>query len=325
MSYRIHLTAAVGDYDIHQGLIQGSVTPDGINLTVLPLRSQERHWRMMRHDEFDVSELSFGSYMIIRGHKRKPWIAIPVFPHRRFRHSYIFVNPSKGINEPKDLEGKRVGIRTWQTTMGIWVRGILQDEYGVDFRKIHWFAQDPEDLPIEHPPFITIERVPEGTDVDEMLLRGELDALIYPDLTRSFLAGDPRIQRLFRNYKEEEMNYFRKTGLFPIMHTVVIREDILADNPWVAVNIKKAFEESKRLAFSRMEDPRKISLAWVRETIEEQRQVLGYDPYPCNVEDNRKNLETLLRYSYEQGMIPEPMSVDSLFFHATLDESPKYV
>lgn len=324
MSHNIELTAALGDYDLHRGLIHGYTKPEGIDLTVLPLRSQERHWRMYRHEEFDIAEFSMSSYLMLKSGRKRAWTAIPVFPHRRFRHSYIFVNPNRDIRTPKDLEGRRIGLRTWQATMGVWVRGILQEEYGLDLRSVEWFTQDPEILEVDLAG-VRLQRVPQETDVDRMLVAGELDAVIYPDLLPSFLRGDPNVERLFLDYKGEEIRYYEKTGIFPIMHTVVIKESVLEKNPWVAENLMQAFRDAKADAWTRMEDPRSISLAWVRDLIEEQHRVLGADPWPVGLDVNRSVLQKLMDYARDQGLIPAGMQMEDLFYPATIDENPGHL
>lgn len=322
---KIHLTLACGTYDINRGLIDGEVRPQGIDLTVLTYPSPERHWRMGRNKEFDVCEFSMSTFLMLHGRGDNPFTAIPAFPHRRFRHSFIFVNADAGIHTPKDLEGRKVGLRSWQTTAGLWCRGILADDYDVDLHKIQWLCQDEEDVPFEVPPQYSIERVPEGKKVTQMLEEGEVDALIYPEMPGAVLRGDPRVTRLFPDYKAEEMAHYTKTGFFPIMHTVVIKRELLDDNAWIAVNMLEAFRASKDLAFRKMEDPRSISLAWVRDLIEEQRRVLGSDPWCYQFEPNRKAIEAMIRWSHEQGMIPEIFPAESLFVPAALDELPHYV
>lgn len=325
MTNPIRLSLACGSYDINRALIDGEVTPHGIDLTVLTYPSPQRHWRMGRHGEFDVCEFSMASYLMFHGRPANPFTAIPVFPHRRFRHSFIFVNTEAGVRTPKDLEGRRVGVRTWQTTAGLWGRGILADQYGVDLSKVAWFSQDEEDVAFTPPAGISLERVSEGKTVTGMLEEGELDGLIYPEMPESVLRGDKRVARLFPDYKAEEIAYFEKTGFFPIMHTVVIKRTVLQENPWVAVNMMQAFRQSKDLAFRRMQDPRTISLAWVRDLIEEQERILGSDPWSYDFAANRKAVETMIRYSHEQGMIDEVFPAEDLFVPATLDEAPKYV
>jgi len=277
---------------------------------------------MMRGQEFDICELSLASYLMIRDQRALPFIAIPVFPHRRFRHSYIFVNAQAGIDTPKQLEGRRVGIRTWQTTAGMWTHGILEEHYGVDTRTIHWYRQDEEDIPFTLPSEFDLTQVEPTQNLNEMLVEGSVDALIYPEIPSAFKKGDPRVRRLFPGQKAEEQRYFRETGLFPLMHTVVVKEDLLERCPWVATSMLKAFRASKDLAWELMEDPRRVSLAWLRELIEEQRQVLGRDPWPYDLPSNRKALETMIRYSHRQGMIREQMSPEELFFPASLQTMP---
>ncbi|HEX6511957.1 MAG TPA: PhnD/SsuA/transferrin family substrate-binding protein, partial [Chloroflexota bacterium] len=262
MAEKIRLTLACGDYDINLSLVEGRTEVAGVDLVALTMPSPERHWRLIRHQEFDVCEFSMASYMLLRDRGELPYLAIPCFPHRRFRHSYLFVNAEAGIREPRDLQGKAVGLRTWQTTAGFWMRGILEDAYGVDLTSIEWLTQDEEDIPLELPGGLRLRRVPEGDDVDRMLLAGELAGLMYPELPPSWRAGDPRIKQLFPDAKAEEQRYFQRTGMFPIMHTVVIREELLRHYPWLSMNLVQAFRRSKDLAFERMEDPRRVSLAW---------------------------------------------------------------
>lgn len=331
MSTRISLSLACGDYDINRGLIEGTVVPQGIDLTVLVYPTPPRQWRMDRHSEFDVCEFSMSSYLVAFDRARagqplamEPVVAIPAFPHRRFRHSYIFVNTSAGIESPRDLEGRKVGLRTWQATAGLWARGILQDEYGVDLRKVSWRLSDDEAIPAPVMASFDMERIPTGESVTRMLLDGELDALIYPEMPAALLDRDPRIRRLFPDYKQREMDYYRRTGCFPIMHTVVVKQSVLQRHPWIARNMLIAFRQSKDLAFVRMRDPRSTSLAWVRELIEEQESVLGADPWAYNLADNVTALQTMIRYSHEQGLITGPMEPEELFAPSTIGELPAY-
>lgn len=325
MTKPIHLTLACGSYDINKALIDGEVTPAGVDLTVLTYPSPQRHWRMGLHAEFDACEFSMATYLMLHARPENPFTAIPAFPHRRFRHSFIFVNTAAGISTPKDLEGRRVGIRTWQTTAGLWARGILADHYGVDLRTVKWIAQDDEDVAFTPPPGISLERVPEGKTVTGMLENGELDCLIYPELPESVRRGDPRVARLFPDYKAEEISYFEQTGIFPIMHTVVIKRSVLEENPWTALNLLHAFRQSKDLAFRRMRDPRTISLAWVQPVVEEQERILGPDPWSYEFAANRETIETMICYSYDQGMIDHPFSAEELFVPASIEEPPHYV
>ena len=320
----IRLTLGCGDYDLTRALIDGTVRPPGIDLTVLPMSSPERHWRMMRFEEFDVAELSMSHYLVAHSEGRA-FRAIPVFPHRRFRHSFVFCRTSAEIEEPGDLNGKRIALRTFQNTAGVWTRGILADDYGVDLGSIQWLTQDEEETPWEPPDWLHIERVRAGANLDTMLLEGELDAAIYPEMLPSFARGDPRVRRLFADPKQVEHEYFERTGIFPIMHTVVIKDTVLRDFPWAAVSMLRAFRDSKDRCYARLADPRQTALAWVQDLLEEQRAVLGPDPWPYALEPNRSTLEALVRYSHAQGLIPRAPAIEELFAENSLSESPRYV
>ena len=319
---RDRLTIALGDYDINQALIDGSVQPEGVELVPIVLKSPERHWRMTNGMEFDVCELSLASYLIIRDRGARPISAIPVFPHRRFRHSYIFVNSGAGITQPADLNGRRVGIRTWQTTAGLWITGMLEEHYGVDIASIRWFRQDQEDLPLAASSEFEFTQLSREQSANDMLLAGELDALIYPEIPSSFKRGDPRIRRLFADSKAEEQRYFKETGLFPLMHTVVVKDELLAQMPWLGNSLLKAFRDAKEQAWQKMEDPRRVSLAWLRELLEEQRVLMGRDPWPYDLPSNRVALETMIRYSHRLGMISRRLEPEELFYAQSLQEMP---
>jgi 4,5-dihydroxyphthalate decarboxylase len=323
----LRLTLACGDYDINSALVRGEVVLQGVDLVALTMSSPERHWRLVRHQEFDICELSLASYLAMRDLHSHPYVAIPVFPHRRFRHSYLFVGRDAGVGSPGDLEGRAVGLRTWQTTAGLWTRGILQDHYGVDIHRIDWLCQDEEDIPIDPSTErgFRLRRVPPGQDVDRLLLEGEIAGLMYPELPPSFRAGDPRIQRLFPDAQAEEQRFFQSTGIFPIMHTVVIRESLLERFPWLAMQLVQAFRRSKDIAWQQMEDPRRVSLAWFREALEEQRQILGPDPWPYDLPNNQRALDAICRYAFEQALTTKLLGAEDLFFPASLDDPPRYV
>ncbi|HEY3304324.1 MAG TPA: ABC transporter substrate-binding protein [Candidatus Binatia bacterium] len=319
MSKKIHLTLACGDYEIVRALMDGSVAPDGIELTILTDMSADvRHWRMIRNREFDVAELSMSNYLAakFRGY---PLVAIPVFLHRRFRHGFIFVNAAKGVEKPADLIGKKIGLRNFQVTNNLWVRGILEHEYQVPHRKIQWFTRDPEEVEFTPPKDLMIQRVPAGKNPEKMLVDGELDAVIYPELIRPVLDRDKRVKRLFENYKELEIDYYKRTGIFPIMHTTAIKQEIVERYPWVSLNLMGAFERAKKIAYERMENPRRVPLAWFRHAQEEQEDILGRDPWEYGLGDgNRKTLETLIQYSHEQGLIGKKLPLEDLFIHPSL-------
>ena len=310
----IHLTLACGNYEIVRPLIDGTVKPDGINLTILTdIDSTTRHWRFLRNREFDVAEVSASSYILARaaGH---PFEGIPVFLHRRFRHEFVFINTEKNIREPKDLIGRRVGVKSYQVSAILWMRGILEQEYGVPHKSIQWFSELDEDVEFVPPPDLQLSRISNDTTLEEMLVAGELDAVIHADLIEPYVDGNPKVARLFDDYKGEEIRYFQKTGIFPIMHVMGLKREVVEANPWVPITLYKAFESAKSIAMKRMFNPRIVPLAWYRYAWEEQRKLLGPDPWEYGLTDrNRHTLETLIGYSHDQGLIKNRLSLDELF------------
>ena len=314
MTSRIPLSLAIGDYEIHRALKEGAVQADGADLTILTdMDSSTRHWRFLRNREFDIAECSCSSYIIARD-QGLPFRALPVFPHRRFRHGFAFINTTKGITKPTDLIGRKIGVKSFQVTGIHWLRGILESEYGVPHRSIDWYAEIDEDVEFIPPPGLKLTRLPHDQGVEAMLVDGELDAVLHSDFIEPFLKKDPRVARLFTDHKAEERGYFKKTGIFPIMHVVALREEVVEQHPWVAVNLFKAFERSKKIALERLFNPRITPLAWYREAWEEQQEILGADPWENGLTDRNVNtLETLMRYSHEQGLTKRLLTLDEMF------------
>ncbi|MBI2087614.1 MAG: ABC transporter substrate-binding protein [Deltaproteobacteria bacterium] len=321
---KLRLTLACGSYDLLMPLIEGSIVPAGIDLNVLTMASPERHGRMLRHEEFDVCELSLVGYLVAWDQGRG-FTAIPVFPHRRFRHAYMVKRTDCGIERPADLNGKRVGLDTLQNSAGLWMRGILQDHYGVDLKSIEWWCQEEEDVPFEPAPWMKVRRVAKGKDIDRMLVEGDLEAALYPETLPSIRNRSPRVAPLFPNSKEAEIDYYKTSGIFPIMHTVVIRNEILEKHPWAAVNMVQAFQRAKEICYERMKDPRNFALVWVKDLMREQQAIFGPDPWPYTLQQNRKALEAVVRYEFEQGMIKRKPEIEELFFPASLQEIQHYL
>ena len=318
MSKKLPLTLACGDYEIVRPLIEGKVRADGIDLTILTkMDSATRHWRFLRGGEFDVAEVSGSSYLAAHDNSWS-FRAIPVFLHRRFRQGFMFINTGKGIAKPKDLIGHKVGVKTMMTTAVLWMRGILEHEYGVPLKSIEWFAELEDDVEVSLPPSLAPTRLAADKSVETMLAQGELDAVLHSDLIKPLLAKDARVARLFPSYKDEEIAYYKKTGIFPIMHVMGLRQSLVERHPWVAVNLFKAFNEAKAIAMERMQNPRIVPLAWYREAWEEQENILGADPWEYGLTaKNRKNLETLIGYSHEQGLIKKKPALEELFLGVT--------
>ena len=317
---RRQITFAGACYDRTQALIDGTVKPDGLELNWLILHYPEIWRRMLNDYDFDASELSLSSYLIARS-MGKPLIAIPVFPARTFRHSYVFVNSKSGITKPSDLIGKKVGVADFQQTATVWMRGILHHEYDVPLEKIQWFTWAKTRMEIELPKRYSIQALPPEKDPEEMLKNGELDAVILAALFPSLLNGVPEARRLFENYKDVEQAYYKKTKIFPIMHTVAVREDLWKEQPWIAANLVKAFQRAKELAYEKLVDLNayKISLIWMRDRVAEQKAVVGDDPWAYGFEKNRHVVQAIAGYLYEQGLISKPLDVETAFAPNTLN------
>src|SRR5213593_1270637 len=315
MASKIRLSVACGDYEIVRPLKEGTVAADGLELVVLTGHgSRERHWRMARNQEFDVCEFNIGAYFMARS-CNEPITAIPVFLHRRFRHGFAFVNVKSGIKTPKDLIGKRVGGTNFQPAGNIWLRGILEEHYRVPHKEITWVVDRSEDVEFTPPEGLKIEMIPPGKHMDTMLAEGEIPAMINPYIPKPIVNGDPRVTRLFPNYKEVEREYFQQTGIFPIMHVTVIKQEIVDKYPWAAVSLAKAFEKAKQVCYQRVVNPRIVPLAWFSHQWDDERKVLGPDPWAYGLgEANRKNLQTIIRYCHRQGLIKREMTIEELFF-----------
>ena len=325
---KIRLTLACWDYDRTRALQDGRVEVEGVDLTYLPLRVEETFWRMLRYGEFEAAEMSTGSFLMSRDKGAPRLIGIPVFPSKTFRHSCIYINTDSGIKKPADLAGKRVGVPEYQITMATWARGILQHEYGVAPEKMKWFTGGEEHPgrqdKVQHklPPNIDIQAIAGDKTLSGMLERGEIDAMISAHMPSPFVRRHPKVERLIPNFREVEADYFKRTKIFPIMHTMVMREEVYEKHPWIAQSLFKAFEESKRICQEAMYEfsALKYMLAWSIDEMEKEREVLGPDPWAYGLAANRHILETLVQYTYEQGLISKKPEIDSLFAKSTLEE-----
>jgi 4,5-dihydroxyphthalate decarboxylase len=320
---KLKLTMALSHYDRHIPFFDSTVSPDGIDLTVLevgesiPLRhGAERHARMLQKKEFDICEVSLSSYLMAKS-RGMAFTAVPVFPRRLFSQSQIWVNTDAGIVSPKDLVGRKVGLNTFQTTLSVLAKGDLQSEYGAAWRDIEWYVAREETVAFTPAQGTQIHLVPKGKKIGEMLDQGELDSIMMPHPPEPVLRGSKNIRRLFTNARDEELKYFRKNGFFPIMHILAFNEDVLKNNPWVADSIVKAFERAKEVCRHYYDDPNWSWLAWGKHFMEEQQHLLGDDPWPSGVQKNRANLERFMGYSLDQGLMARKMTVEALFHEST--------
>ena len=324
---KLRMSLGCWDYDRTRALMDGSVQPQGIDLNYLNMPVEETFFRMLRHQEFDAAEMSLSSYTVSMFKPQRPFVAIPVFPSRFFRHSCIYVNAAAGIREPRDLIGKRVGNPEYQMTAPVWIRGILSDHYGVPVDSVTYCTGGeeepgrPEKLKLDLPANIRIEPIGPTQTLSQMLLDGEIDALYTARMPSSFRTGGGRVRRLFENYVDVERQYFRDTGIFPIMHTVAIRTELYQANRWVAQSLYKAFLEAQRQNYEDLLETAalKTSLPWLTAHVEEARREMGDDFWPYGMERNRKTLETFLRYHFEQGLSKRLLTPDELFAPESLE------
>jgi 4,5-dihydroxyphthalate decarboxylase len=311
------LTLSCGDYDRTRPLIDRTVATPGLDLTVIPLPSAERHTRFVRNLEFDVCELQIAQYLGLKS-RGAPITAIPVFPHRRFNHSCVMVRMDSDILRPEDLRGRRIGVHGHFNPIALWIRGLLQHEFNLPPSEIHWVADGSEDVPGWSPPsWLRIERAPAGRKMQDLLKAGELDAQILSDSGAEASTINKVVRRLWPNYREVETDYYRRTGIFPIRHLVVVKDEVLQRDSEVAAQLVRAFEDAKQHAYKYWADHRRSSLAWFGAEQEEERALLGSDPWPYSVEKNRVVIDTLLDYAFEQRLTERRLAINEIFATGT--------
>lgn len=320
------LSLACWDYDRTLALADGRVRPEGIDLTYLNLPVEETFFRMARHREFDVAEMSLSSYVLTLG-RGNAFVAIPVFPSRSFRHNGVYVNAHAGIDSAEGLKGRLVGVPEYQVTAAVWIRGILAEHHGLPVEAVRYRTGGlrkpgrPEKLAVR-PPGVDIEPIAAGATLEAMLVAGEIDALYTPRTPQPFIAGDPAIRRLWQDTQAAEAEYYASTGIFPIMHTVVIRRDVYERDRWIANSLYKAFNAAKALAVARLEETAAAPnmLPWGYEQAARVRKTMGDDFWSYGLEANDTNLRTFLRYSYEQGLADRVYEPEELFAPEAVEE-----
>ena len=315
----IALTLACQDYDHTRALANGTVSAEGIDLEVVNISPpSEIFLRMLNNEEFDVSEMSLSNYMIALGRDDRRFIALPVFPSRVFRHSYVWINTNAGIEKPQDLKGKRVGIADYSMTALLFTRGFLTHQYGVRPEDIHWLRRRREHVSIAVPEGIRIDNIGKDETLDDLLEQGKLDAVALTQPPRGFVRGSPNIRRLFSDARAAEAEYYRQTKIFPIMHTVVMRRAVYEKQPSLALELAKAFQAAKEQSYERLEE-KSFALPWLNLDLEFAQQVMGRDIYAYGVKASLPTLEAATLYSHEQGLTKRRLEVSELFAPETLD------
>jgi len=316
---RLDLTLACGVYDRTYALFDGSVRLEGVSLNMVPLHPGELFRRQARFAEFDAAEFSLATLGILHAQGDRRFVGIPVYPARRFRHEHVWISRRAGIESPVDLKGKRVGVQEYIQTASVWIRGILSDDFGVTSQDVDWCvggynAPDPHyahRIPLTLAQAkIRVTTIPSTESIDGMLRRGDL-AAAFPGVPQSFRDGSEDVARLFEDYWNVEADYFTRTGIFPIMHVVVVKRELYERHPWVAVSLYKAFEEARRIAERRYDfspGPLHASLPWVNHHLEETRKIMGHDYWSYGLRGNEHVIETMMRYLVEQGLVESPVA-----------------
>lgn len=320
---RISLGCTVSDRT--RPFLEGRVAIEGCELEPITGEPEDLFARALRNEEFDVTELSLSSYLVVLGKRMSPYLAVPAFPSRAFRHSAVYVRTDRGIERPEDLPGRAVGVPEFQQTAALWVRGILADRHGVPPSAIRWRTgglERPggeERIPVQVHEGIDVQPIDASSTLSAMLAEGRLDALVSPRPPSCFEAGDPQVRRLWPDHRAEERRFYRDTGLFPIMHLVAVRRSLADRHPWLAANVFRGFAEAKRLAIHDLEQTNflRVTLPWI--DLEEIRALMGEDYWPYGLAANRPELESAIRWSVEEGLSPRSLDPSKLFAPETLE------
>jgi 4,5-dihydroxyphthalate decarboxylase len=326
---RLALSVAVGDYDRNRPLIDGIVRIDGVDPVFMTLSPEEIFFRAFRSVDFDICELSLSSFTVKTAAGNCPYVGIPAFVSKAFRHTSIYVRTDR-IREPKDLKGKKVGVPEYQLTANVWARAILEDDFGVKPADVHWVrggiddAGRPEKITVKLPPGVRLDNAPDGETISNLLDKGDIDGFIAPRPPAFIDRGHPHVGWLFPDPVAAAKEWYGRTKIFPIMHLIGLRRTLAEEHPWLPVAVFKAFEQSKATALAALSDTSatKVTLPFVEETLKSVRGFMGEDFWSYGVEPNRNTLETFLRHHHAQGLSPRLMTVDEMF-HPSVYETFK--
>ena len=323
---KLRLSIAMGDYDRTRALLDGRVQIDGVDPVCMTLSPEETFFRAFRGVEFDISELSFSSYLVKASKGESPYVAVPVFLSRAFRHTSIYVRKDR-IRTPEDLKGKRVGLPEYQLTAHVWARALLADDFGVQPGDMQWVRGGidtpgrPEKIKLQLPPDVRLENAPDGVTISEMLDRGEIDGFIAPRPPSGAALKNPQVGWLFDDPTAAAKDYYRRTGIFPIMHVVGVKKELAAQHPWLPGAVFKAFNQAKAHALEQLADTSatKVTLPFVEEQLKAARDTMGHDYWAYGVEASRRTLEAFVRHHHAQGLSARLMAVDDIFHPATYE------
>jgi 4,5-dihydroxyphthalate decarboxylase len=323
---KLQLSVAMGDYDRTRALLDGRVQIDGVDPVFMNLYPEEMFFRAMRSQEFDISELSFSSYCVKTAKGDCPYVAVPVFLSRAFRHTSLYVRKDR-IKRPEDLKGKRIGLPEYQLSANVWARAILHDDHGVAPEDVTWVRGGietpgrPEKIALQLPPGVKLESAPEGVTISDLLDRGEIDGFMAPRPPSAHVLANPHVGWLFDDPTATAKDYFRRTGIFPIMHVVGVRKTLAEQHPWLPGAVFKAFNQAKSAALEALSDTSatKVTLPFVEEQLKAARETMGEDYWAYGVDKSRPTLEAFLRHHHSQGLSARRLSVEEIFHPATYE------
>jgi 4,5-dihydroxyphthalate decarboxylase len=324
---RLELSVATVDYDRVRPLIDGIVAIDGVAPVFMTLDPEEIFFRAFRHAEFDIAELSLSSFTMRAARGENAYVGIPVFPSRAFRHSGIYIRTDRGIRSPADLKGRRIGLAEYQLTANVWIRAFLDDDFGVAPEEVKWVRggiEEPgrsEKIPISLPDGVSLREAPAGRSLSELLLAGEIDALIGPRTPSAMVAANAQVGWLFADPRSAAIENYRRTGNFPIMHLIGVRKTLAEQHPWLPAAVLKAFQRAKSIAFSRLADTSasKVMLPFVDQQLRDAQELMGPDFWSYGVDSNRGCLEYFLRQHHKQGLSERQVALSELFHPSTLE------
>lgn len=314
---KLRLTVACDQYDYLQPLRDGQVKTEGIDLNLITVESGIRHQRMVHHGEYDACEFSMSSYLVAKSQNVDWFHAIPFFPRRMFTHKFCFVRARSGIKKPSDLKGARIGLRSYENTLALITKGMFHNSYELPVTGVTWVITNKEPVGSKLPSSIKVEQVEGKWSLEDLLLQGKVDAEAEPDLPAGWIRGQGKLERLFPEFENEERNYYKKTRTFPIMHPIIIKSEILKNDPWVATSLYEAFMASRRAYDEFMQQPHRLSFAWGRSYLEEERQFFGRHPFYQGLKENRHDIESMITFADQQAMLARPLTVEELFTENT--------
>lgn len=314
---KLKLAVACDQYDYLQPLRERKIEPEGIDLNLITVESGIRHQRMYHYGEYDACEFSMSSYLVAKSQEVDWFHAIPFFPRRMFSHKFCFLRAGAGIKRPADLKGGRIGLRTYENTLALVTKGMFHNTYNLPVTDVTWVVVNKEPVGCRLPASIKIEQVEGKWRLEDLLIQGRVDAEVEPDLPQAWIRGESTIERLFPDFENQEKDYFNKTKIFPIMHPIIIKTDILKNDPWVATSLFEAFMGSRRAYDDFMQQPHRLSFAWGRSYLEAERRFFGKHPFYQGFKENYHDVDNMITFAEQQGMLARPLTVEELFTENT--------